>query len=81
MRLPYGTILPQKIKNLLVAGRCISAEEEAMGMLRLWPVCSITGQAAGVAAALSTQQDVSPINLDIRKLQDTLEGQGMELGI
>lgn len=53
MRLPYGSILPQNVHNLLVAGRCISAEEEAMGQLRLWPVCSITGQAAGTAAALA----------------------------
>jgi ribulose 1,5-bisphosphate synthetase/thiazole synthase len=81
MRLPYGSILPQDVENLLVAGRCISAEEEAMGQLRLWPVCSITGQAAGSAAALSLKQGVMPRNLDIARLQKTLEEQGMELGL
>lgn len=79
MTLPYGTILPQNIDNLLVAGRCVSAEEEAMGMLRLWPVCSITGQAAGVAAALSIQEETTPRELDVRLLQRSLRDQGMDL--
>jgi ribulose 1,5-bisphosphate synthetase/thiazole synthase len=81
MRLPYGSILPQNVHNLLVAGRCISAEEEAMGQLRLWPVCSITGQAAGTAAALALKQGVGPKHLDVALLQKTLEEQGMELGL
>jgi hypothetical protein len=81
MRLPYGSILPQNVENLLVAGRCISAEEEAMGQLRLWPVCSITGQAAGTAAALSLRQGVVPRKLDVARLQKTLEEQGMALGL
>ena len=81
MRLPYGSILPQNVHNLLVAGRCISAEEEAMGQLRLWPVCSITGQAAGTAAALALKQGVGPEHLDVALLQKTLEEQGMELGL
>jgi hypothetical protein len=34
IRLPYGSLLPQGVDNLLVAGRCISADEEAMGQLR-----------------------------------------------
>lgn len=81
MRLPYGTIMPQHVDNLLVAGRCISAEEEALGMLRLWPVCSITGQAAGVAAALSLQHGIAPRKLDVNLLQKTLIDQAMDLGM
>lgn len=81
MRLPYGSILPQKIDNLLVAGRCISASEEAMGKLRLIPVCSATGEAAGTAAALAFRQEVFPRNLDRRLLQDTLRKQGVDLGL
>jgi hypothetical protein len=81
MRLPFGSILPQNVENLLVAGRCISADEEAMGQLRLWPVCSITGQAAGTAAALSLAQEIMPRHLDIARLQKALKEQGMELGL
>jgi len=80
MRLPYGSILPQKVENLLVAGRCISAEEEAMGQLRLIPVCSATGQAAGVAAALALTRGMTQRRLDVSLLQEALTEQGMELG-
>jgi hypothetical protein len=79
MRLPYGSLLPQKVENLLVAGRCISAEEEAMGQLRLIPVCSATGEAAGTAAALALRYEITPRKLDRSLLQKTLHRQGMDL--
>jgi hypothetical protein len=81
MRLPYGSILPQKVENLLVAGRCLSAEEEILGQLRLIPVCSATGQAAGTAAALALEQGKSPSELRIEEIQDALRAQGMDLGL
>jgi hypothetical protein len=81
LRLPYGSILPQKVENLLVAGRCISAEEAAMGLMRLIPICMVTGQAAGAAAALAMKQEVMPRRLDVSLLQKTLEKQGMDLGL
>jgi hypothetical protein len=59
----------------------MSAEEEAMGTLRLIPVCSATGQAAGTAAALAFQNEVSPRKLDISLLQRTLMQQDMDLGL
>lgn len=79
--LPLGSIMPQKIESLLVAGRCISAEEEAMGNLRLIPVCAATGQAAGTAAAIAVKQGITPRKLDIVKLQKNLANQGMDLGL
>lgn len=79
LRLPYGSLLPQEIENLIVAGRCISAEESAMGLLRLIPICFITGQAAGVAGALSFQFETTPRKLDVAYLQKTLIEQGMDL--
>lgn len=81
IRLPYGALLPQGVDNLLVAGRCISAEEEAMGQLRLIPVCSATGQAAGTAAALAVREGVAPGKLDVSGLQKALGEQAVELGI
>ncbi len=81
MRLPLGSLLPQKVENLLVAGRCISAEEEAMGRLRLIPVCSATGQAAGTVAAMALKQGISPRKVDIVELQKNLFNQGMDLGL
>jgi ribulose 1,5-bisphosphate synthetase/thiazole synthase len=81
IRLPYATLLPQGVDNLLVAGRCISAEEEAMGQLRLIPVCSATGQAAGTAAALALNVGISPAKLDVSQLQAMLTKQGVDLGM
>jgi hypothetical protein len=81
IRLPYATLLPQGVDNLLVAGRCISAEEEAMGQLRLIPVCSATGQAAGTAAALALAAGIPPAKLDVSQLQATLAEQGVDLGM
>lgn len=81
MRLPYWAMLPKNVENLLVAGRCISAEEEALGHLRLIPVCSATGQAVGTAAALALREDVTPRNLNVSRLQKTLVEQGMNLGL
>lgn len=81
LRLPYGSLLPQGVENLLVAGRCISAGDEAMGELRLIPVCLATGQAAGTAAALALQNKVTPRRLDARPIQEALAQQGVELGL
>lgn len=81
MRLPYGSILPQGVDNLLVGGRCLSADDDALGQLRLWPVCAVTGQAAGVAAALCLRHGVSPQQLDVALLQKELTDQGMDLGL
>ncbi len=81
MRLPYGTLLPGGVEQLLVAGRCISADEEAMGQLRLIPVCSATGQAAGTAAALALRDGIPPRKVDVEALQKALTAQGMDLGL
>ncbi len=81
LRLPYGSIIPRNVENLLVAGRCISAQEEAMAALRLIPVCSATGEAAGTAAALALRKGIFPRKLDIRLLQDNLLEQGVDLGL
>lgn len=64
-----------------MAGRCISAQPDAMVQLRLIPVCFATGQAAGTAAALALRTGVTPRELDVTLLQRTLEEQGMDLGL
>lgn len=64
----YGCLVPEGVDNLLVAGRCISAEHEAQASLRIQQTCMATGQAAGTAAALSLKEDVSPRELDAEML-------------
>jgi ribulose 1,5-bisphosphate synthetase/thiazole synthase len=81
MRIPYRSLVPQGVDNLLIAGRCMSAEQQAMVQLRLIPVCVATGQAAGTAAALAVRENVTPRDLDVGMLQRHLEGQGVDLGL
>ena len=79
LALPYRSLLPQLISNLLVAGRCISADDAIMGRLRLIPVCSATGEAAGVAASIAVKQSVDAPAVNVNELQSTLSDQGVHL--
>ncbi len=74
--IPYRCLVPKKVENLLVAGRCISATREAQGSIRIMPCCMVTGQAAGTAAALSLEKKVALKDLDIPILQKRLLEQG-----
>ena len=76
---PYRVLLPQKIGNLLVAGRCVSATREAHGAIRVIPPCFAMGQAAGTAAALCVKQGISPENVNVRELQRQLHEDGVIL--
>lgn len=61
--IPYGCLVAAGVDNLLVAGRCLSAGYLAQGSLRIQQTCMATGQAAGVAAALSLRCGKSPREL------------------
>jgi FAD dependent oxidoreductase len=79
-QIPYGSLVPAKVENVLAAGRCISADFEVADITRLIPVCWVTGQAAGLAAALCIQHNCKPRNVNVAKLQDLLHQQGAYLG-
>ncbi len=69
---PYRALVPRDVDNILAAGRCIGTLEDAWEVYRVIPVAAMTGEAAGVAAALCTGQKVFPSELDIKNLQQTL---------
>lgn len=73
---PYRCLVPLKVDNLLVAGRCVSATHEALGAIRVMPCCFGMGEAAGAAAALSLEKGVLPRKLDTNLLQKSLAEQG-----
>ncbi len=75
----YRCLLPQKIENLLVAGRCFSASHEALGSVRMMPSCMAMGQAAGAAAAMAVRSGLSPRRLPAAALRATLAHQGVLL--
>ena len=60
----YGAIVVAEVDNLLVAGRCMSADHVAQSSLRIQQTCMSTGQAAGTAAALSLKDGVTPREMD-----------------
>ncbi len=70
--IPYGCLVPQVIDHLLLAGRNISGTHMAHSNYRAMPICVNTGQAAGTAAALCAQNDLSPRDLDVSLLQKHL---------
>lgn len=74
--IPYRTMLPQKTKNLLVVGRCISATHEALAAARISATAMALGQAAGLASAMSVKENAKLHSLNISKLQENLMKQG-----
>ncbi|HUV94900.1 MAG TPA: FAD-dependent oxidoreductase, partial [Anaerolineae bacterium] len=77
--IPYRCLVPKKVDNLLVAGRCLSSEQQPYESHRAMIPMMATGQAAGTAAALSAKMGVGPRHLSVRELQKTLVSQGAEL--
>lgn len=78
--IPYRSLLPRKIDNLLMAGRFISCTHDAQASIRVTGPASVMGQAIGTAAVLSMKEKVIPRQLDIKLLQRELERAGVFLG-
>jgi ribulose 1,5-bisphosphate synthetase/thiazole synthase len=78
--IPYGSLLPKSVDNVIAAGRCISCAPDLIDRVRLIPVCVVTGHAAGVAAALAAKAGVTPRSVPIAEIQKTLREQGAYLG-
>ena len=70
--IPYRIMLPEKVKNLLVACRAASSTKTASGALRVTVSCMQMGEAAGVAAAMAAKEGKSPDEIDVKALQKTL---------
>ena len=74
--IPYRCLVPREIENLLVAGKAVSAHREAYQRFLMQTM--VTGQAAGVAAALCAKKNVTPrmLEADVSELQRILVQQG-----
>jgi len=78
--IPFNCLVPQKVENLLMAGRFVSCTHEAQASARVMGPAVVMGQAIGTAAALSIKKGVSPRNLDVSFLQQELVRAGAFLG-
>lgn len=74
--IPYRCLLPDRSKNLLVAGRSISVERDVLGPVRVMGPCMGMGQAAGTAAAISAKTGENPEDLSFEDLEMKLEEAG-----
>ncbi len=79
--IPRRALLPQGVSNLLVAGRCISADHQATDITRTIPVWMVTGQGAGVAAALAARAGSATQEVDLSTLQAELLRQQVNLTV
>lgn len=70
--IPYRCLIPKNADNLLVAGRCVSADHDAQASLRIMPTCSNLGEAAGVAAVLSLEKNGNVRTVDTENLRVAL---------
>ena len=78
-QVPYGCLVPQGVDNLLVAGRCVAGDKLSHAAMRNMMACTVTGQGAGVAAAVSLAREESTRDVNLQALQGELRRQGVRL--
>jgi len=77
--IPYGSLVPETLDGLLACGRHVACDPNSHGFLREIPQCWITGQAAGVGAALAANRGIEPRAVEVGELQAALVRQGVYL--
>lgn len=78
-QVPYRSMLPKRIKNLLVTGRSIGGDRDSHAAVRNMMCCTVAGQGAGVAAAVSVKTDRSVEAVGIELVQTELERQAVRV--
>ena len=75
--IPYRSLVPEKLKNVIVAGRCICAERRMQGTTRVMATCLSTGEAAGIAAAHAVDMNEPNMHsVDVERLRARLREEG-----
>eukprot|EP00008_Paramoeba_atlantica_P013218 CAMPEP_0201479040 /NCGR_PEP_ID=MMETSP0151_2-20130828/3781_1 /ASSEMBLY_ACC=CAM_ASM_000257 /TAXON_ID=200890 /ORGANISM="Paramoeba atlantica, Strain 621/1 / CCAP 1560/9" /LENGTH=570 /DNA_ID=CAMNT_0047860359 /DNA_START=27 /DNA_END=1739 /DNA_ORIENTATION=- len=78
-QVPYGCLVPVDVDNLLVGGRAVAGDMASHSAMRNMMACTVTGQGAGVAAAISVKTNQTTHQLQIDKVQAELKRQGVRL--
>ena len=80
--IPYRSLIPRRgdCANLLVGGRCISCDHEAQASIRIIPICTTTGEAAGVGASVAIDRDVPVQDADTNEIRRILTENGAYTG-
>lgn len=77
--IPLRALIPQRVENVIVAGRCISGTHEAHSSYRVMPIAMATGQAAGVCAAEASRAGIPPRDVPAEAVRKELIRQGANL--
>lgn len=77
MHIPYRSLLPKKVKNLLVAGRAIGGDKISHAATRNMACCAVAGQGAGIACAISIQTSTDLSQVSMPLIQAELKKQGV----
>lgn len=78
--IPYQCMLPLKVDNLMVAGRCISSTHEAQASYRIMPVVCCIGEAAGTAVSIAKKEGIMPAAVNTDALRSKLVENGAFVG-
>jgi len=77
--IPLRCLIARDGANLLMAGRCFSADQHALSSARVMPTCAMMGQAAGLTAAIAVKHGVDPREVDSQEVRKRLEANGADL--
>ena len=79
--IPYRSLIPKGVSNMLVAGRCISSDHGAQASYRIMPVVCCIGEAAGSAVGLAVKQNCTVREVDVKELQNELKSNRAYIGV
>ena len=79
--IPYRSLIPTGVSNMLVAGRCISSDHGAQASYRIMPVVCCIGEAAGAAISLAKRNKASVREINVSELQNSLKNNGAYIGV
>ena len=80
-QIPFRCLVPRDGRNLLMAGRCMSADQLALSSARVTTTCAMMGQAAGIGAALAVAGDTDAAGIDPLDVRRIVEQRGAHLGV
>jgi len=80
-QIPLRSLIAKDAKNLMIAGRCFSADQLALSSARVSTTCSMMGQAAGIAVAMSVAKGCDPRGLDYADVRKVAEERGARLAV
>lgn len=79
--IPYRSLIPKGSDDIIVAGRCIAADGQALGPARIMSTCMAVGEAAGMATVLKLRDQISYRHVDCKELQQMLRENGAEIDV